>query len=306
MVGPAASVRCPACGATLRVLLAPAPPTQWFPCPQCHAPVPVVVPRDPPPLYTWEVMPGLYRPVPPPKIPRWRLRNVTAGALVGTAIVALVLAGLFGYYAFLAQAPGSFEVSGSVVLAPSSGGTVPGAGAKVVATVESGGTYSAVASSDGSFTFSGLPAGGVAVEVTDAGYSPITVDVFVSTLYSSGATGFTVELTPGGASNATTVALTPFPDLEQFVAAIGSGVVILGLVAGIALYAAVLTLRADRPALGVVAGGGGLFAPVALSFLSLGSPFPLLFAASGALAVLGCLTMTLRAVQMAQTGPAPD
>ena len=115
-----------------------------------------------------------------------------------------------------------------------------------------------------------------------------------------------VQLTPGSATNSSTVALTPYPNLEQFVAAIGGGVVILGFVALLTAYAAALTLRADRPAVGVVAGGAGLFAPVALAFLSLGSAFPILLEGSGALAILGAFALSIRAVQMAQTGPAPD
>ncbi|MGA8664928.1 MAG: carboxypeptidase-like regulatory domain-containing protein [Thermoplasmata archaeon] len=306
MVGPATTVRCPACGTPLRVLLAPAPPTQWFPCAQCHAPVPVVVPRDPPPLYSWEVMPGLYRALPAPRIPRWRVRRLAAGALVGTAILAAVLAALFGYYAVLAPAPGEFSVSGTVQLAPASGGILPGSGAQVVATVESGATFTTIVGSGGTFSLLGLPAGGVALTITDAGYSPITVGVFVSTLYSSGNSGMIVQLTPGSATNSSTVALTPYPNLEQFVAAIGGGVVILGFVALLTGYAAALTLRSDRPAVGVVAGGAGLFAPVALAFLSLGSAFPILLEGSGALAILGAFALSIRAVQMAQTGPAPD
>jgi Carboxypeptidase regulatory-like domain len=306
MVGPATTVRCPACGTPLRALLAPAPPTQWFPCSNCHAPVPVVVPRDPPPLYSWEVMPGLYHPVPPPKIPRWRVRQLAAGALVGTAVVAVVLAGMFGYYAYVAPAPGSFSVSGEVQLVPASGAPVPGAGAQVVATVDSGATYSTVAAADGSWGFTDLPPGGVSVAVTDPGYSPVTVDVFVSTLYSAGASDVVVQLTPGSATNTSTFALTPFPDLETFVAAIGGGVVILGFVAILTAYAAVLTRRSDRPAVGVVAGGAGLMAPIALAYLSLAPAFPLLLAGSVALTVLGGFALSIRAVQMAQTGPAPD
>ena len=172
MVGPATNVRCPACGAPLRVLLAPAPPTQWFPCSQCRAPVPVVVPRDPPPLYTWEVMPGLYRALPGPRIPRYRVRQLAAGALVGTAIVAAVLAGVFGYCAFLAPAPGHFSVNRTVELAPSTGGSVPAFGAQIVATVDSGATYTAATGTDGTFSFNGFPAGGVSLKITDTGSPP--------------------------------------------------------------------------------------------------------------------------------------
>ncbi|MGC2360173.1 MAG: hypothetical protein WA691_07740, partial [Thermoplasmata archaeon] len=64
-------LRCPACGGDLRVVLASEPATQWFPCPHCRTPVPAVVPRDPPPLYSWEVLPGLYPALPRPRVPRW-------------------------------------------------------------------------------------------------------------------------------------------------------------------------------------------------------------------------------------------
>jgi hypothetical protein len=268
--------------------------------------VPVVVPRDPPPLYSWEVMPGLYRAVAPPRIPRWRVRQLAAWALLGTAIGAVALAGIFGYYAAIAPTPGNFTVAGTVELQSSSGGADPVGGAHVTATVDSGASYSTSTDGSGGFTFPDLPSGGVSLEVTYAGYSPVTVDVFVSTLYTAGATGTVIVLSPGSASNGSSYTLTPFPDLEQFVAAIGSGVAVLGLVAILAGYAAVVTLRADRPALGVVAGGAGLLAPFALLLLSLGSVFPFVVAGSATLTVLGGFALSIRAVQMAQTGPAPD
>ncbi len=304
MVGPAVSVRCPACGHPLRVVLAPSPPTQWFPCANCHAPVPVVVPRDPPPLYAWEVIPGLYPALPPPRLPRWRARPVAAGTLFGVAVVAVVLAAVFGYYAVIAPAPGSFATNGSVTLQTASGGTMPGSGVTVTVVEESGASVSTTTGADGSFSIAGLPTGGLAITFTRSGYSPVTVDAFVSTLYSAGATGLGVSMARGGPSNASTYALTPFTDLEQFVASIGAGILLLGLVAVLAAYAGVLTLRADRPAVGVVGGAAGLFSPLALLLLSLGDPFPLVLVASAALSALGAFVVGLRAIQMMQTGPA--
>ena len=304
MVGPAVTVRCPACGTPLSAVLAPSPPTQWFPCSQCRAPVPVVVPRDPPPLYNWEVVPGLYPALPPPRIPRWRVRRMAAGSLFGVAVVAVVLAGLFGYYAFLAPTPGSFEAGGVVLLGHKSGGPTAGDGVDVVVTTESGASFQTVTALDGSFAFSNLPTGGLTFEFTEAGYSPVTVYAFVSTLYSAGASGMQVTMPLGAADNGSSVTLTPFSDLEQFVAAIGGGIVLLGFVAVLAGYAALLTLRSDRPAVGVVGGGAGLMAPLALGLLSLGDPFPTLVLGSAALALLGGFALSIRAVQMAQTGPA--
>ncbi len=229
---------------------------------------------------------------------------MAAGALVGVALVAVVLAGVFGYYALVASAPGSFDANGVVLLGHKSGSTTPGAGVSVTATTENGASYQAVTALDGSFAFSGLPTGGLTLEFSDAGYSTVYVYAFVSTLYSAGATGLEVTMGPGAANNNSSFALTPFTDLEQFVAAIGAGVVLLGFVAIVAGYAALLTVRADRPALGVVGGGAGLMAPLALAYLALGDPFPWLVAGSAALALLGGFALAIRAVQMAQTGPA--
>jgi hypothetical protein len=229
---------------------------------------------------------------------------VAAGALLGATLVAVVLAGLFAYYAVIASAPGSFGASGTVSLTGGARGAAPGAGVTVLATAESGARFQTITGPDGSFSLSGIPTGGLKLQFTLAGYSTAWVYAFVSTLYSSGATGVSVTLTEGQTQNISSFELTPFSDLEQFVAAIGAGVVLLGLVAAVSVYAAVLTTRSDRPAVGVVGGGAGLLAPLALALLALGPPFPWLLAGSGALALLGGFALSVRAVQLAQTGPA--
>jgi hypothetical protein len=307
MAPPVISVRCPACGGPVTVVPAPTPPTQWFPCPHCHAPVPVVLPRDPPPLYSWEVLPGLYPYLPPPRVPRWRASRAAAFALVGVAVIAVVLAGILGYYAVAASAPGAFSVSGSVELQPNEQ-TAPYAavGATIVATDEAGRNYTTATGLDGTFVVTGLPTGGVAVNVSYPGFSPLTIDVFVSTVYSAGANAIDVTLVGGNSSNGTLGSLTPFVNLETFVAAIGGAVVLFGVVAAIAAAAGILTLRSDRPALGVVGGGAGLFAPLVLVFLDLGTPFPLLLAASAALAGVGGFALGIRAIEMGLVDPAPD
>ncbi len=304
MVGPAVSVRCPACGTPLRALLAPAPSTQWLSCPSCHRSVPALVPRDPPPLYTWEVYPGLYPALPPPRHSRWSGRRLAAGALLGVAVMAVVLAALFAYYATAAPAGGSFDTNGTVLLQTSGGTLLPATGATVTVTPESGPARSTVVGGNGAFTLSGLPTGGLSIHFQEPGYSPVIVLAFVSPLFSAGAAGLLVQLAPGSAANATTVSLTPFPTLEQFVAAIAAGALVLALVAAVAVLAGFRTLRDDRPALGIVGGGAGLFAPIALLDLSLGGPFPLLLLASGIGAALGAFVLVLRAAHLLRTGPA--
>jgi Carboxypeptidase regulatory-like domain len=298
-------VRCPACQGELRVTLAPQPPTQWFPCPHCRTPVPVVVPRDPPPLYSWEVLPGLYPALPRPRAPRWRPRRAVAAALLVTAVLAASLAAALVYDAWAGTRPGSFNVDGSINHEVN-GVVAPLAGAVVVLTNEQNQSTRVLSGSDGSFSFTGVPSGGVTLNVTAGGYAPLTVTTFVSTVYAAPATDLEIVLTPGTAGNGSAVALAPFPDLEQFVASVGSGAVLLGIIALVAGVAAVATVREDRPALGVVGGAAGMLAPLALVYLSLPAVVPYVLDGTGILVAAGAFTITIRAVQMAQTGPAPD
>jgi hypothetical protein len=307
MAPPFVSVRCPACGGPVSVLPAPTPPTQWFPCPHCHTPVPVVVPRDPPPLYTWEVLPGLYPYLPTPRVPKWRASRAAAAALVSVAVIATLLAGILGFYAIAANSPGQFSVTGSVTLQPNALTTpYPAIGAVVVATDEAGHNYTTTTGIGGAFELVGLPTGGIALNMSYPGFAPETIDIFLSTVYSAGASGVDVTLGSANNSSGTLGSLTPFVNLETFVAAIGGAVVLLGLVAAIAGAAALLTIRSDRPALGVVGGGAGLFAPLAIVLLDLGTPFPILLAASALIAGVGGFALAIRAIEMGMVGAAPD
>lgn len=303
MGAPAVSVRCPTCGADLRVVLAPAPPTQWFPCPQCRNPMPVVVPRDPPPLYSWEVLPGLYPALPVPRRPRIRMRRLAQGALIGVAVLAVVFGGVLAVLGTEASSPGSYAVSGTVLKQTAGGANIPAFGATVVLTVDGGHRQSETVFATGAFAFSGVPVGGISLNITEPGYAPVTVVTFASTIYNAGTTGLTVTLLPGGPSNATTVALSPFPDLESFLASIGSGVVMLGIVALVGGFAAFVTARANRPAVGVVGGAAGVLTPLAFFFLALGGVFPALAAGTGVLAALGAFAATTRTLEIFQVGP---
>jgi hypothetical protein len=147
--------------------------------------------------------------------------------------------------------------------------------------------------------------GGITLNITQPGYAPVTVVTFASTVYDAGTTGLSVTLTPGGSANSTTVALSPFSDLESFLASIGSGVVLLGLVACVGGFAAVVTARSDRPAVGVVGGAAGVLAPVALYFLALGGVFPELVTGAAVLATVGAFATTTRALEIFQLGPEP-
>lgn len=306
MGAPSVTVRCPTCGANLRVVLAPSPSTQWFPCPQCHTPVPVVVPRDPPPLYTWEVLPGLYPALPLPRRPRVRLRRMAEAALIGVAVVAVVLAGFLVLMGNEAPASASYVVSGTVLEQVRAGEAIPAFGATVVLSDEGPSEVVEHTSASGGFSFAGVPTGGISLNITQPGYAPVTVNTFASTVYNAGTAGLSVTLTPGNASNATSVALSPFPNLESFLASIGSGAALLGLVAVVGGCAAVVTARSNRPAVGVVGGAAGVVAPVALYLLALGGIFPFLIAGMGLLAAVGAFAATTRTLEIFEMGPDPD
>lgn len=298
------TLRCPSCGQSLRAVVAPAPPTQWFPCPQCRTPVPVVVPRDPPPLYSWEVLPGLYPALPRPRVTRWRARRATAGALIAIVVLAAVFAGLLAYYAAAAPGPANYSVSGTVY--EERGGSVsPAVGALVQLTKDGGAVVSVFTGPGGVFSFSDVPTGGITLTAHLAGFDTATVTTFASPVYNAGTTGISLTLAPQGSGNSTEASLSPFADLESLLASIGTGIVLLGIVGAVALIAAVITVRQDRPAVGVVGGGAGLAAPLALYLLALGVPFPAVLAATSLLAALGAFTLALRAVEIGQTGPAP-
>jgi hypothetical protein len=224
---------------------------------------------------------------------------------VVVAVLAAALAAVLVYDAWDAAQPAAFTVDGTV--GHEVGGAVePLVGAQVILTNDANRSTDMVTGFDGSFSFAGVPAGGVTLNVTAAGYAPFAVATFVSLVYGTQATGLQIVLVPGSAGNGSSVALTPFPDLEQFVASVGSGAVLLALIALVAGVAAVATVREDRPALGVVGGAAGLLAPFVLFYLTLSAVFPLLEEVTAMMAAAGAFALVVRTVQMAQTGPAPD
>jgi hypothetical protein len=298
MSPPTVRMACPRCRTPLAAVLAPFPATQWFPCPHCGTPVPVVVPRDPPPLYSWEVLPGLYPALPRPKAPRWRSRPVVTTALVVVVIVSVVLLALLVAYGVAASSPASYGVNGFVVLPSGRAAT----GAAVVLTENNGHTLSTtIVDPSGSFSFTNVPSGGISINVTLSGYAPVTVDTFASPVYDAGTTGLGIQLEPGSADNGTTYALSPFPDLETFVASIGAEAVLLGLIAAVAAGAAA-GYRKERIALGVVGGGAGASAPLTFYFLSLTSIFPTVALASAIAGAVGAFVVAVGALELARLG----
>ncbi len=305
MPAPTVDVRCPRCGGDLHVVLAPSPPTQWFPCPHCRAPVAVVVPRDPPPLYAWEVLPGLYPALPAPRLPRRRRVTAVTVALLVIAVATAALAGVLAFDAWQAVQPGNFGVSGAVE-STATGFAEPLAGATVVLTNDANRSTTIVTGPDGTFSFGSLPPGGVTLNVSAPGFSGQSVSTFVSSIYAGPTSGIVIQLSPGTPSNVTSVVLADFPDLEQLVAALGTGAILLGIVTIVAGAAAVVSARADRPAIGVIGGAAGVVSPFAIVLLSLSAVDVTVAVGTAALAAVGAFVVAWRAVQIAQTGPAAD
>jgi len=223
-------------------------------------------------------------------------------ALVAVAALAVGLAGAFAVLGWEALSPASYQVSGTVFEQTGSR-DVAAVGATVSLTVNGGAARSVPTDLNGRFDFPNVPPGGIALNVTAPGFAPVTVQTFASPVYGTTTTGLTIVLVHGSATNATTVSLSPFPDLETFVASVGSGVVLLGIVALLAGWAALVTARSNRPAVGVVGGTAGLLAPLGLYLLSLGGVFPYLLAVTTALAAAGAFAATTRCLEIYQVGP---
>ncbi|HTP53622.1 MAG TPA: carboxypeptidase-like regulatory domain-containing protein [Thermoplasmata archaeon] len=303
MAGPGLALRCPSCGTELRAFPAPAPPTQWFPCPHCRWAVPVVVPRDPPPLYTWEVLPGLYPAMDRPRGPRWRVAPAVAIALAVVAVASAILGGALVYEGVAATAPGSYTVSG--VAEKVSGGSLFAAAFAAVTLTENGGaTVSQTADAQGRFSFPDIPSGGVAVNVSTTGYAPTTVHTFVDPIYNAGANGITVLLYPSSVTNGTDVALAPFPTLESFLASIDGAAALLGIAGVVAGIAAVAAWRQSFRTAGVIGGGAGVAAPAALYVLGLFPALPVVAAGTAVAAGFGLFALGLTAGELYRVGAA--
>ena len=307
MASPTVTMRCPSCGKALRAVLAPAPPTQWFPCPNCHVPVPVVVPRDLPPLYSWEVIPGLYPQLSPPRRPRWRTTSVASVALAVAAVLAAVSSGLLAYDGVVAAQPAQYVVSGTVYQDLGGGARVPMPAAHVVLYTDDNRSvryYNTTA--NGTFRFAGVPAGGIELNVTAHGDGPTNVYTFASGSYSTQLTGLDVTLERGGLNNTTADVLSPFGDLETLLAYVGGAAVLLGGAAVVAGVAAVAIRRPAGGVSGVIGGGAAVAVPAVLVVLSMGNAFPAVTVVAGVVGGAGAFALVFATYQVAVQGRTTD
>ncbi len=305
------TLRCPRCGAYLAAP-SPATGTSWATCPHCYAVLPVVAARDPPPLFTWEVYPAVYPALPPPRAPGRQLPTVVVVALVLATVLLAGLAGLTAFTGVSALAPATFSMSGTVVGAPA--GTLRGplpsppvAGALATLTGEGGYEASVVTGPSGTFSFTGIPAGGATLNVTDRGYAPTVVNVFFSKPYTAAGApgGLTVTLTPSPAP-ASTVVVTPFANLESLLTSLFSATVLLGVAGAVSAAGALGARHGRRPALGVAGGAAAIVAPVALFLLGDTTVLPWTAYATAGLSAIGAVAASLGTVPLLWEGPPPE
>jgi hypothetical protein len=206
------------------------------------------------------------------------------------AVASIVLGGALAFYAAEATAPGQYAVSGTVYYV--SGG-VPhaAAGATVILTEDGGRTETNLTSGDGSFQFSGVPSGGISLNVSLSGFAPETLTTFASPVYDAGTTGLTIRLLPAYQSNGTSVALAPFPSLENFLASIGGAAILSAMIAAVAGVAAIATRRGTIRTAGVIGGGAGAGVPAVLYLLSLNVAFPLLLLFASVVGAFGAFAL---------------
>jgi hypothetical protein len=301
------TIRCVRCG---RLLVAPAPPgadPAWFACPHCAQPLPVVAPRDPPPLFSWEVYPHLYPPAQPPKVPGPAVGRLLVALLVTAALVLVGLAGGLSWAGVSSLSPGQFTVEGVVVL--SAGGTTePGVGAVVNLTSETGETRSVATGPDGSFVFSGIPPGGVVLNISAVGYGPLLLQLFASSVYSTAGVGRSVDVTlsPGSSGNVTYESDSPFGDLDGFLTSIGSSAVLLGFGAVVAAVGAVAAYRGRRLPYAVAGAGAAIAGSLAPGLLGLETAFPIVTWFAGLAITTGAVALGIATVRLATLGTPPD
>ncbi len=304
---PGATMRCPACGTELRAVLAPTPPTQWFPCPRCHTPVPFLAPRELPPLYAWEVTPGLYPLLPVPHRPRWPWRSVACLALAAAAVLAGVATGVLAEDGYASAQPSTYTVSGTVFVEHPGGTATPLSGATVVLwTDDNRSRLTNHTNGLGEFLFrNDVPNGGVELNITDLCCPPTVVYLFASRSYSTATSGIDVTLSSTSA-NASAYALTPFPDLETFLAYVGGAAVLFGVATAVAAFATIAVRHQGGAVVGVLGGGASVALPAVVVLFSLGDALPIVTALAGAVGGAGAFVLVLCAADLASGGAGRD
>lgn len=256
-------LRCPKCGARLTAYTPYPAITSYTRCPQCASVLPFVAPREPAPLYSWEVYPGLYPPTPIPRPPNPRRRPALVVLLLAAVLLLTALGGIFAYVGGDALQPGTLTIGGHLTPAGAVGGWVDVHGENGFSVNES--------VPAGAFEVFGVPYGGVQLSAGAIGFSVLEVDLFLSPVYSS-ITGsprnLDLDLNAQNGTSINIVDTTSFPNLESFVATVWSGTGILWITAGL-VGLGLVAARRDRLPLVVLGGASAMISPFVLPLLGI-------------------------------------
>jgi hypothetical protein len=292
------TLRCPRCGEYVGAPSYPTLAPTWATCPHCGTPLPVVAPRDPPPLFTWEAFPNLYPALTAPRAPSPKMSAAIALVLAGLTVLLAVLAGILGGTGVAAVAPTTYEVEGIVQ-------GVPASTPVTVHVLGEGGFNETVTTGNfESFAVPGIPAGGTLLNVSAPLYQSTLVSIFLSPVYSSNASvGLVVTLHPGSPANATYQDSVVYGNMEGLLTGVWSGAGVIAIAAVLAGIAAVAAWRRTGPTWVVAGGAGAAVVPFALVDLGLASAFPLVAIPLLVLVAAGVTALTLALVDFAWTVP---
>ncbi len=273
-----AVARCPRCRNEFRVFY---PPSQvavgWSYCPRCGQPTPVLPPRPRPPLFAWEVYSGLYPETRGPRQPLPRTRQTLGLLVLLAALLLLGIAGVLGGFGAATFSASDQRVAGSVLaLDPQTGTEAPLPGAWVNVT-GSAGPNSTLTGAAGSFDFPRLAPGEHTLTAEAPGFGGLTFQLFLSPYFRApqgNLTDLALVLVPGTGPNASRVlTVSPFPDLETYLASLFSTSALEALTGLLAFWGAVSIWRGRPPARGVVGGAAAVLGPT----LAVAGGFTILF-----------------------------
>lgn len=268
----------------------------WSTCPRCWSPVPSFLPRDPPPLFSWEVQRHLYPEPKWPTRPTPRTLALIVGLLLAAGLLLLAVAGGFVYVAGASYDPGSRTVEGVVMGDAASYGTyLPVVGATVSLSGFEGGN---VTTTDvhGAFSFSGVSAGEHLLRVIAAGYPATAIDTFLSPFYNApagNATSLTVDLpatnsTSSGAGGRL-ITYTDFPDLETYLATLLATSVLMVVAAVLSIVGGVILWTKGTAPKSVVGASATVLVPCLVIVAGFSDLFLSIFPASLDLIALAAL-----------------